>query len=158
MKDEPSELDCVLEMGLEVEEAVDPVLEDEDSVLCCAPTFNATKQCSHILDFHIADGGKRVKQTRDYRRGIHIFRQRHVGVVMHWLLLLRAFGEALSWPIRSDDCVRQASGTEANLAAGGLFARHLEKRRKLTKVCSSPASEISERRVPKRVQLGTADL
>ena len=58
MKDDPSELDCVLELGLEVEEAVDPVLEEEESVLCWAPTLNATKQCNnHILGFHIADGG-----------------------------------------------------------------------------------------------------
>ena len=40
-KDEASELDCVLE--LELVEVVDPVLEEE-SVLCCAPTPNATKQ------------------------------------------------------------------------------------------------------------------
>ena len=40
-KDETSELDCVPE--LELEEVVDPVLEEE-SVLCCAPTPNATKQ------------------------------------------------------------------------------------------------------------------
>lgn len=52
-KDEASELDCVLE--LELEEAVDPVLEEEESVLCCAPTLNATKQCNnHILKSHIA--------------------------------------------------------------------------------------------------------
>jgi hypothetical protein len=58
VKDEPSELDCVLELALVVEEAVDPVLGDE-AVLCCAPTLNATKQCNnHILEFHIADGGK----------------------------------------------------------------------------------------------------
>jgi hypothetical protein len=61
------------------------------------------------------------------------------------------------WPIRSGDCVIQAPGTKANLVAGGLFARHLEKRRSLAKVCSSPASGISERRVTKRVYLGTAD-
>ena len=54
MKEEPSELDCVLELVLEVEEAVDPVLEDEESVLCCAPTLNATKQCSHIFGCRIA--------------------------------------------------------------------------------------------------------
>ena len=49
--DEASELDCVLE--LELEEADDPVLE-EDSVLCCAPTPNATKQWSHIFGCRIA--------------------------------------------------------------------------------------------------------
>lgn len=49
--DEASELDCVLE--LELEEVVDPVLE-EDSVLCCAPTPNAIKQWSHIFGCRIA--------------------------------------------------------------------------------------------------------
>jgi hypothetical protein len=50
-KDEASELDCVLEP--ELEETFDPVLE-EDSVLCCAPTLNATKQWSHIFGCRIA--------------------------------------------------------------------------------------------------------
>ena len=83
MKEEPSELDCVLELELEVKEAVDPVLEEE-SVLCCAPTLNATRKCNnHILGFHIAARGGEVRETRDYGRGIHILRRRHVGVVMH---------------------------------------------------------------------------
>lgn len=54
MKDEPSELDCILKLELEVEEAVDPVLEEEEYVLCCAVTLNATTQCNnHILGRHI---------------------------------------------------------------------------------------------------------
>lgn len=53
MKEEPSELDCVLELELEVKEAVDPVLEEE-SVLCCAPTLNATRQWNnHIIGRHM---------------------------------------------------------------------------------------------------------
>jgi len=52
VKDEPSELDCVLELEVEVGEVVDPVLEEE-SVLCCAPTLNANTQCSHIFECRI---------------------------------------------------------------------------------------------------------
>jgi hypothetical protein len=84
VKNEPSELDCVPEPELEVEEVDDPVLEDEESVLCCAPTLNVTKQYNnHVLEFHMADEGKEVGETRDYGRGIHVLRRRHVGVVMH---------------------------------------------------------------------------
>jgi hypothetical protein len=50
-KDETSELDCVVELGLE--EAVDPVLEEE-SVLCCALTPSAIKHWSHIFECRIA--------------------------------------------------------------------------------------------------------
>ena len=121
-KDETSELDCVVELGLE--EVVDPVLE-EDSVFCCAPTPSATKHCSHNFECHIAAWGKEDRHKRNYTQGIHVSRRRHVGVVMHWLLFVRVFDKAQSWPIRSGHCVRHAPGTKANLAAGGLFAGHL---------------------------------
>ena len=59
MKDEPSELDCILALELEMEETVDPVLEEEESVLCCAATLNAATQCNnHILGRHIVARGK----------------------------------------------------------------------------------------------------
>jgi hypothetical protein len=153
VKDEPSELDCVLELALVVEEAVDPVLGDE-AVLCCAPTLNATKQCNnHILEFHIADGRERGQIDTRLRARYTSFETEARGCRHASITVSARIRRVQSRPIRSGGCVREASGTKANLAAGGLFTRHLEKRRKLTKVCSSPASEISERRVPKRVQL-----
>jgi len=57
VNDEAWELDCVLET--ELEDAVDPVLPVEDSVLCCALTHKKIKQCSHITERRISGWGEK---------------------------------------------------------------------------------------------------